>query len=100
MEGAVVNQQLGRSDARGKQRLASVVRSNRRADSIYKLMKKLLLVLMERCQNTQCITLCCVWSCIAAEQSGCPVLTQCVEPVIAFNLLPDSNRGHRDQFTK
>lgn len=31
MEGAVVNQQLGRSDARGKQRLASVVRSNRRA---------------------------------------------------------------------
>lgn len=31
MEGAVVNQQLGRSDARGKQRLASVVQSNRRA---------------------------------------------------------------------
>lgn len=31
MEGAVVNQQLGCSDARGKQRLASVVRANRRA---------------------------------------------------------------------
>ncbi len=28
---------------------------------------------MEKCQNTQCITVCCVWSCIPADQSGCPV---------------------------
>ena len=27
-----------------------------------KLLKKLMLVLIERCQNTQCITVCCVWS--------------------------------------
>ncbi len=37
-----------------------------------KLLKKLMLVLMERCQNTQCITDCCIWGCIAPDQSGCP----------------------------
>ncbi len=31
-----------------------------------------MLVLVERFQNTQCIAVCCVWGCIAADQSGCP----------------------------
>ena len=39
---------------------------------LLKLLKKLMLVLIERCQNIQCITVCCVWGCIAADQSGCP----------------------------
>ena len=39
---------------------------------LLKLLKKLMLVLIEKCQNTQCITICCVWDCIAANQSGCP----------------------------
>ena len=40
---------------------------------LLKLLKKLMLVLIEWCQNTQCIAVCCVWGCIAADQSGCPV---------------------------
>ena len=36
-----------------------------------KLLKKLMLVLLDRCQNTQCIAVCCVWGCIATDQSGC-----------------------------
>ena len=39
---------------------------------LIKLLKKLMLVLIERCQNTQCITVCCVWGCIATDQSECP----------------------------
>ena len=31
------------------------------------LLKKSMLVLIERCQNTQCITVCCIWGCIAAD---------------------------------
>ena len=31
-----------------------------------------MLVLMEKCQNTQCIAVCCLWECIATDQSGCP----------------------------
>ena len=38
----------------------------------FKLLKKLMLVLIERYQNTQCITVCCVWGCIATDQTGCP----------------------------
>ncbi|KAK3506915.1 hypothetical protein QTP70_031190, partial [Hemibagrus guttatus] len=34
---------------------------------LLRLLKKLILVLIERCQNTQCITVCCVWGCIAAN---------------------------------
>ena len=37
-----------------------------------KLLKKLMLVPTERCQNTQCIAVCCVWGCVAADRSGCP----------------------------
>ena len=37
-----------------------------------KLLKKLMLVLIERCQNTQCIAVCCLWECIATDKSGCP----------------------------
>ena len=37
-----------------------------------KLLKKLVVVLIERCQNTKCIAVCCIWGCIAANQSGCP----------------------------
>ena len=37
-----------------------------------KLLKKLMLVLIERAQNTQSISVCCVWGGIAADQSGCP----------------------------
>ncbi|KAK3520344.1 hypothetical protein QTP70_023844, partial [Hemibagrus guttatus] len=40
-------------DARRERRLARVVRSNR---LLLKLLKKLMLVLIERCQNTQCMT--------------------------------------------
>ena len=39
---------------------------------ILKLLKRLMLVLLERCQNTQCIAVCCIWRYIATEQSGCP----------------------------
>ena len=39
---------------------------------LLKLLKKLMLVLIQRCQKTQCITVCCVWSCRASHQSGCP----------------------------
>ena len=35
-------------------------------------LNKLMLVLIERCQNTQCIVVCCSWGCIVADQSGCP----------------------------
>ena len=43
--------------------------SNRQA-TVAKI--KLMPALIERCQNTQCITVCCVWGCIAADLSGCP----------------------------
>ena len=33
---------------------------------------KLILVLIERHRNTQCITVSCLWGCIAADQSECP----------------------------
>ena len=39
---------------------------------LLKMLKKLMLVLIERCQNTQGITVCCIWGCIATDQSGCP----------------------------
>ena len=39
---------------------------------LLKLLKKLMLVLIERCQNTQCIACSCVWGCIAADRFGCP----------------------------
>lgn len=35
-------------------------------------VQKVMLTMMERYQNTQCISVCCVWSCVAANQSGCP----------------------------
>ena len=38
---------------------------------LLKLLKKLMRVLIERCQNTQCIAVCCIWSCIAADHLGC-----------------------------
>ncbi|KAK3544669.1 hypothetical protein QTP86_026149, partial [Hemibagrus guttatus] len=37
---------------------------------LLKLLQTLMLVLIERCQNTQCITVCCVWGCIATDQPG------------------------------
>ncbi len=37
-----------------------------------KLLKEVMLVLVERCQDTQYTAVCCVWGCIAADQSGCP----------------------------
>ena len=39
---------------------------------LLKLLKKLILVLTERCPNTHCIAICCIQGCIAAEQSECP----------------------------
>ena len=36
------------------------------------LLKKLMLALLARCQNTQCIAVYCAWGCKAADQSGCP----------------------------
>lgn len=36
-----------------------------------KLQRKLMLVLIEMCQNTQGIAVCCIWGCIA-DQSECP----------------------------
>ncbi|XP_067260313.1 B-cell receptor CD22-like [Chanodichthys erythropterus] len=36
------------------------------------MASSIMLVLIERCQNTQCLTVCYVWSCMAADQSGCP----------------------------
>ena len=46
---------------------------------LLKLLKKLMLVLIERCQNTQCNAVCCVWGCIAvtsqdAHADPCPPL--------------------------
>ena len=32
---------------------------------LLKLLKKLMVVLIERCPNTQCLAVCCVWDCIA-----------------------------------
>lgn len=41
-----------------------------------KLWNKWMLVLIKKkSQNTQCITLCCVWGWIAADQLGCPCWT-------------------------
>ena len=37
---------------------------------LLKLLKKLKLVLVDRFQNTQYITVCCVWGCRATDQSG------------------------------
>ena len=37
-----------------------------------KLLKKLMLVYIESCQNTKCIVVCCAWGWIDADQSGCP----------------------------
>ena len=39
---------------------------------LIKLLKKIMFVLIERCQNRQCIAVCCVWGCTAADQSRCP----------------------------
>ncbi|KAF7662316.1 hypothetical protein LDENG_00238890 [Lucifuga dentata] len=47
-------------DGHGERRLAHVVRSNRRA-TVAQISEKLMLALIERCQNTQCIAVCCVW---------------------------------------
>ncbi|KAK3511935.1 hypothetical protein QTP70_027585 [Hemibagrus guttatus] len=55
-EGTVVNQRQPRlNDARGKRRLARVVRCITDELLLLKLLKKLM-VLIERCQNTQCMT--------------------------------------------
>ena len=66
-EGTVVNWQqcygLPRlTDARGEQRLTCVVWSNRQA-TVAQIAQEFKVVLIEWCQNTQCI---------AADQSGCP----------------------------
>ena len=45
---------------------------------LLKLLRKLMLVLIERCQITQSITVCCLWGCITTDQSEClcwPLLT-------------------------
>lgn len=41
---------------------------------LLKLLKKLMFFPVQRCQNTQCIAIGCIWGCIAADpvQSGCP----------------------------
>lgn len=37
---------------------------------LQKMLTKLMLALIERCQNRQCITACCVWVCVAADWSA------------------------------
>ncbi|KAK3523466.1 hypothetical protein QTP86_033597, partial [Hemibagrus guttatus] len=59
-EGTVVNKQQGHGqprliDALGEQRLARVVLSNRRA-TVAQIAEEVNAVLIERCQNTQCMT--------------------------------------------
>ena len=51
-----------------------------------KLLSNLMLVQIERLQNTKCITVCCVWGSVAAGQSGCPCW-----PLITFE---STNNGH------
>lgn len=36
-------------------------------------MKMLMLVMIESCQNTQCIAVCCVWGCKGAHAEPCPL---------------------------
>lgn len=57
------------TDACGEQRLAHVVPSNRWA-TVAQITKKE--VLIESCQNTQCITVSCLWVCMTTGQSRCP----------------------------
>lgn len=50
--------------------------------------KKLTLALIERCQNTQCITAICVWNRVAMDQSECPCnghCNQCYYSVMVLN---------------
>ena len=48
----------------------------------FKLLKKLMLVLIERCQHTHCTTVCCVWGCIATDKSGCPCSSSLKAPTM------------------
>ena len=69
-KGTVVNQHQGHRwprliDARREWTLLN-------CSQLLRLLKKVMLALIERCQNTQCIAVCCVWGCRAADQSGCP----------------------------
>ncbi|KAK3569178.1 hypothetical protein QTP86_026003, partial [Hemibagrus guttatus] len=43
-----------------------------------KLLKKLMMVLTERSQNTQCIAVCCVWGCMAS-QGALVVIMLCLQ---------------------
>ena len=53
---------------------------------ILQLLRRLMLVLVESCQNTQCIEACCIRGYIAAEQSGCPCW--------ALSTAKSANNGH------
>lgn len=75
-EGTMVNHWQGHGQPRFTDvcvewKLVCVIQSNRQAITA-QIAPKLMLVLIERCQNTKWITLCCIWVCIAAEQSECP----------------------------
>lgn len=59
----------------GKWRLARMVRSTEELLK-RKSPKKLMLVLIEICQNAQSIRVCGVWGCITTDQSGCPCWPQ------------------------
>ena len=56
-------------DAHREQRLVHLVWSDRRAK---KGLKSLMLAMMERCQNAQCIVVCGIWGCVATDQTECP----------------------------
>ncbi len=56
-------------DACGEQRQDGLVQSHRRA-AVNQIAENLMLGMIERCQNTKCLTVCCTWGCIAANRSG------------------------------
>ena len=62
---------------------------------LLKLLKKFMLVLIERCQNTQGVTVCWVWGCIATDQSGCS-MPQIMSHLLEYlgKIIPLSGTDH------
>lgn len=55
--------------------------------------QKLILVQIERCQITCCITFCCKWGCIAADQSGLTPNNGYMRKSIPCGLFPGAYRA-------
>lgn len=56
--------------------------------------------MIEKCQKTQCIVVCCIWGCTAIDQSGSHVADPCPTPKMPIMGTWVSKLDHRESYKK